>query len=80
MGIAEDLGAVYLEAITIIRTLGEMPGGDPQTEIRRQNKEFTAECGVLNRVGWGRGAGQGEVRERLGRGSPCSPGGGQRKG
>lgn len=39
MGIAEDFGGLYLEAITIIRTLGEMPRGDPQTEIRRQNKE-----------------------------------------
>lgn len=39
MGTAEDLGTVCLEAITIIRTLDEMPGGELQTELRRQNKE-----------------------------------------
>lgn len=36
-----------------------------------KQRDFTAKCGVLEGVGRGKGASQGEVGEGLGRGSPC---------
>lgn len=79
MGTAENLGAVGLEAITILRTRGKMPGGATDRAQKAKQREFTAACGVkvggLDEWSGPRGGG-----ERLGRGSPCSWGGGQRRG